>query len=83
MDLKSAPLVIQPVASRYTVYATAAHFVERTIHKSVKYELDERAKSVFLNIMNSNINEYCMYGNIFLQTARLSRQTAICFKLVS
>jgi hypothetical protein len=24
-----------------------------------------------------------MYGNIFLQTARLSRQTAICFKLVS
>jgi hypothetical protein len=40
--------------------------VEKTTHILVKYKWDERVKSEFLDTMNSNINEYCMYGIKFL-----------------
>jgi hypothetical protein len=33
-------------------------FVEKTTHNLVKYKWDERTKSEFLDLMNTNINEY-------------------------
>jgi hypothetical protein len=38
--------------------------VQKTTHKLIKYEWDEKAKSEFLDIIN--INEYCMHGIKFV-----------------
>jgi hypothetical protein len=47
--------------------------VRDTGHKSVKYRWDEKAKLEFLDILNSNINEYCMHGiKLLLQNGKIN-----------
>jgi hypothetical protein len=47
--------------------------VEKTGHKLVKCRWEERVKSELLDIMNSNINEYCMNGiTLLLQNGKIN-----------
>jgi hypothetical protein len=57
-------------------------FIDKQVtHKVVKYRWDERVKSEFLDIMNSNGNEPCMQGiRYFLQKDQINEAYNFSFR---
>jgi hypothetical protein len=52
------------IGNMLQINVSTESIVEKKTHKLVKYKLDERAMSEYLESINSNINEYCMHGII-------------------
>jgi hypothetical protein len=63
--------------------ASTKAIVEKTAHKLLKSRWDERVNSEFLDITNSNINEYCMYRiKLLLQNGKINEaQNILLFSL--